>query len=65
MIERLDALRASADFELFQHAERDEAVLEQVIAAQREELEGEIGELEEVAAKMAGEIEELAGEVVF
>ncbi len=52
-------------YELFQHAERDETVLEQVIGAQREELEQEIGELEAEAAKMAEEIEELAGEVLF
>ena len=65
LIETLDALRASPDYELWRHAERDAAVLEQVIAAQREELEREIAESEAEAARVAAEIEELVGEVPF
>ena len=65
MIETLDELRTSAEFEVFQAAEEDESVIEQIVSAQREELEQEIGELETEAEKVAEEARELAGEVPF
>jgi len=40
-------------------------VIEQIVSAQREELEQEIGELETEAEKVAEEARELAGEVPF
>ncbi|MEO7100457.1 MAG: hypothetical protein ABI162_13935 [Luteolibacter sp.] len=42
MIEILDELRASLDYELFQFAEKDVAVIDQVVEAQRVALEKEI-----------------------
>ncbi len=65
LIETLDELRASADYEVFQFAEKDAAVIDTIAAAQREELENEIGELKVEAEKMAEEARELAGEVPF
>ena len=41
----------------------DESVIDRVVAAQREELEAEIGTLHAEAEQMAGEARELAGEV--
>ena len=65
MIETLDELRASPDYELFQFAEKDAGVIDQVVEAQRVELEQEIGELETEAERKNREIEELVGKVVF
>ena len=65
MIERLDEVRASAEFEIFQEVEKDEEVIGRIVAAQREELEREIAGLNAEAEKIAMEMEELAGEVVF
>ena len=65
MIETLDEVRASADYEVFQAAEEDESVIGRIVFAQREELEGEIGELKVEAERIAGEARELAGEVPF
>ena len=65
MIETLDELRASAEFEVFKAAEEDEAVIERIVSAQREELEQEIGKLKAEAVKVAEEARELAGEVPF
>jgi hypothetical protein len=60
----LDRTRIIEDYEWFEHGERDEAVLEQVIEAQREEVAVEIRALEEEATKLAVvEIEELAMEM--
>ena len=42
MIETLDEVRASAEFEIFREVEKDEQVIERTVAAQREELEREI-----------------------
>ena len=65
MIETLDEVRASADYEVFRAAEEDESVIGRIVAAQREELEREIGGLKAEAEKIAGEARELAGEVPF
>ena len=58
LIETLDELRASADYEVFQFAEQDAAVIDSIAAGQREELEQEIGDLqaeaEQVAEQVAG-----------
>ena len=61
LIETLDELRASPDYAIFRFAEQDESVIRDVIAAQKGELEKEIGELEAEAKKKAAEIEELVG----
>jgi cell division protein FtsB len=65
MIETLDDLRASGDYQVFQAAENDEAVIGQIVSAQREELEQEIANLEAETEKVAEEARELAGEVSF
>lgn len=61
LIETLDELRVSPDYEIFRIAEKDEAVIGDVIEAQKGELEKEIGELAAEAEKKAAEIEELTG----
>ena len=65
MIETLDEVRASADYEVFRAAEEDESVIGRIVSVQREELEREIGELKEEAERIAEEAGELAGEVPF
>jgi hypothetical protein len=60
-----DAVRASADYEIFQVAEQDAAVIVCIAAAQRAELEEEIGALKAGAERLAGEAEELSGLVCF
>ena len=65
LIETLDELRASPNYELFLFAEKDAGVIDQVVDAQRVELEQEIGELETEAESKNREIEELASEVPF
>ena len=72
MIETLDEVRASAEFEIFREVEKDEEVIEHTVAAQREELEREIAGLNaeaeraaEEARELAEEARELAGEVPF
>jgi hypothetical protein len=65
MIETLDEVRASADYEVFEAAEEDESVIERVVSAQREELETEIGRLKEEAGAREKEIEELVGSSPF
>jgi uncharacterized small protein (DUF1192 family) len=44
---------------------QDAAVLERFAAAQRAELEEEIGALKVEAERLAAEVEELAGQVAF
>ena len=56
MIEPLDDLRTSADYQVFQAAEKDETVVAQIVSAQREELEQEIGDLEAEAERVAEEV---------
>ena len=65
MIETLDELRASPELEIFQSSEEDESVIEQIVAAQRKELEEEIAGLKDEAERVAEEARELAGEVSF
>ena len=65
LIETLDEVRASADYEIYQAAEEDESVIGRIVAAQREELEKEIGELKVEAERIAGEAQELVGELPF
>jgi len=65
MLETLDDLRASGDYQVFQAAEKDETVIGQIVSAQREELEKEVGELETEAEKVAEEAREPTGEVPF
>ena len=65
LIEALDELRSSAEMEIHREAEQDESVIDRVVAAQREELEAEIGTLNAEAEQIAGEARELAGEVPF
>ena len=56
LIETLDAVRASPDYEIFQVAEQDAAVIEQIAAAQRGELEEESGLLKAEAERLAREV---------
>jgi DNA polymerase-3 subunit epsilon len=65
LIETLDDLRASPDYELFQIAEKDERVIDDVVETQKSELEEEIDALEAEADKKAAEIEELVGKSPF
>jgi DNA polymerase-3 subunit epsilon len=65
VIESLEELRASPDFELFQFAEKDEAVIDRVIEEQRIQLEKNLEELKLEADKKAAEIEELTGNAPF
>ena len=58
-------MRASADYEVFRAAEEDESVIGRIVAAQREDLEREIGELKTEAERIAGEARELVGELPF
>ena len=65
LIETLDAVRASADYAIYQVVERGEAVIERITAEQRAELEKEIEALKVEAASKAEEARELAGELPF
>ncbi len=68
LIETLDEVRASADYEIFKVAEQDAAVIERIAAAQRVELEEEIDSLKAEAERLAGEVGEvgeLVGQVAF
>jgi hypothetical protein len=59
------ALRASAEMEIFREVEQDENAIARIAAAQREELETEIADLQAEAERVAEEARELAGEVPF
>jgi DNA polymerase-3 subunit epsilon len=65
LIETLDEVRASADYQIFQAAEADVSVIGQIVAAQQEVLEQEIAALKDTAERTAEEAKELAGEVPF
>ncbi len=65
MIETLDEVRSSADYEVFEAAEEDESVIERIVSTQRDELEREIAGLQDEAERVAEEARELAGEVPF
>ena len=64
-IETLDTLQSSPDYEVFLFAEKDAAVIDTIAAAQQEELEKEIFDLQTEAERVAEEARELAGEVPF
>jgi uncharacterized membrane protein len=64
-LETLDEVRASPDYEIFQVAEQDAAVIKRIATAQRAELEEEIWDLKAEAERLAGEVEELAGQAAF
>jgi hypothetical protein len=65
LIETLDSLRASPDYEVFLFAEKDAAVIDTIAAAQQEELEKEIVGLQAEALETEQEIEELVGRSPF
>lgn len=65
LIETLDNLRASPDYEVFLFAEKDAAVIDTIAAAQQEELEKEIDGFQAEAEQAAEEARELADEVPF
>ena len=61
LIETLEELRGSPDYEIFQFAEKDETVIPKVIDGQKSELEKEIEALAAEAKKKAAEIAQLVG----
>ena len=61
VLEALNRLRASPDYELCQLSERKPGVLEELAAERARVLEKESGELAKEAERLAGEIEELGG----
>ena len=65
LMETLDAVRAGADYAIYQAVERDAAVIARITAEQRAELEKEIEALKVEAARKAEEARELAGELPF
>ena len=65
LIETLDTLRASPDYEVFLFAEKDAAVIDTIAAAQQEELEKEIEELKAESLEAEKEIEEMVGSSPF
>lgn len=64
-IANLEALRASADYELYLRSTRDPNWFEQTSVTYAEALQAEIAQLEQEAAQLADEIESLTGEKVF
>jgi len=62
VIEALNRLRESPDYELCQLSERKPGVLDELAAERAMVLERESTELEKQAERLAGEIEELGGE---
>ncbi len=62
VIESLNRLRESPDYELCQISERKLGVLDELAAERKTRLEKEIAELEKQAGQLAVEIRELSGE---
>ncbi len=62
VLEALNRLRESPDYELCQLSERKSGVLEELAAERAKVLDEESAELEKEAEKLAGEIEELDGQ---
>lgn len=60
-IENLEALRASADYELYLFSTRNPDWLQEIANAHAEALQAEIAKLEQEAAELAEEIESLVG----
>lgn len=56
---------ASAEVEIFREIKQEENVIDQIAAAQREELEQEIPILQAEAGRVAEETRERVGEVLF
>lgn len=65
LIDGLDDLRSCPDYELYEFAEKDATVMEQVVSVQRAEFESEINTLQAEADRLTAEIEELVGEAPF
>lgn len=65
LIEGLDDLRNSPDYELYGFAEKNPSVIDEVAEVQRNELETEISNLRSEADRLSAEIEELVGEAPF
>ena len=65
LIDTLDELRASPDYEIYQAVEKDAEVIGRIAEAQRAELEREIEALKAEAQKQAAEAGELVGEEPF
>jgi DNA polymerase-3 subunit epsilon len=63
VLEALNRLRESPDYELCQLSERKPGVLEELAAERKKLLEKESAELEKQAAELAAEIRELSREV--
>jgi len=61
VLESLNRLRESPDYELCQLSERKPGVLDELAAERRKLLEKESAELETQAARLAEEIKELGG----
>ena len=62
VLEALNRLRESPDYELCQLSEKKPGMLDELAAERARLLTRESAELEKQAAKPAGEIEELSGE---
>jgi DNA polymerase-3 subunit epsilon len=62
VLESLNQLRESPDYELCQLSEKQPSLLDELAAERAKVLEKESAELEKEAKRLAGEIEELAGE---
>jgi hypothetical protein len=63
VLESLNRLRESPEYELCQLSERKPGVLEELAAERAKLLDKESAELERQADRLAGEIKELSGEV--
>ncbi len=62
VLESLNRLQESPEYELCQLSEKKSGVLDELAAERKKLLEKESAELEQQAAKLAEEIKELAGE---
>jgi predicted nuclease with TOPRIM domain len=62
VLESLNRLQESPEYELCQLSEKKSGVLDELVAERKKLLEKESAELEKQAAKLAEEIKELAGE---
>jgi hypothetical protein len=62
VLESLNQLHESPDYELCQVSEKQPTLLDELAAERAKALEKESGELEKEAKRLAGEIEELVGE---
>lgn len=65
MIESLGEIRRSPEMEIYRASEENESVIEEIVAAQRKDLEQEIATLKAEAESVAEEARELAGDLPF